>query len=164
MAGPNGLSFVEVTFLWHWFSEISRFNTFILLLLLSHLYSPSLIILYLFHHHLHHYYHHHHHHPQFPFLPLQPHPWQCFIHHLICMILFNSAHCSDCHGLGNPYGLWVGYVGVGVRVRLYQPFVYPHPWRRLGVTRQNGDGISINSKLWSHPIPPPKKYAVTDGL
>ena len=53
----------------------------------------------------------------------------------------------DCHGLGNLYGLWVGYVGVGVQVRLYQPFAYPHPWRGLGVTRQNGDGISINSKL-----------------
>ena len=48
-------------------------------------------ILYLFHHHLRHY-HHHHHHLQFPFLPLQPHSWQCFIHHLICKILFNSAH------------------------------------------------------------------------
>jgi hypothetical protein len=45
----------------------------------------------------------------------------------------NPAAFSDCHGSGNPYGLWVGYAGVGVRVALYRPFVYPHPQRGLAV-------------------------------
>jgi hypothetical protein len=42
---------------------------------------------------------------------------------------------SDWHGLQNPCGLRVGYGGVGVRVCICEPWVYPYPQNGFRVTR-----------------------------
>ena len=45
--------------------------------------------------------------------------------------LGRSLGDSDWHGLQNPCGLRVGYDGVGVRVGLCQPSMYPYPRQGL---------------------------------